>query len=130
MMFGEIEFSLGSGYSKNAVDAIRHMRAAALYEPFDWRIRGASGRIAGEIALRTDNKGWKEAARIELKAALEKDYTAADLLHRLITIDLQLGHNVEAQHYYDQFKRVAKASPLIKLVETHQQASAAVAGDP
>lgn len=69
------------------------------------------------IVLNNQDIGWKRAARAEIIVALRTDYSSADLLAQLIAIDLALGLEAEAQLYYDQFKRVAKASPLIQFVK-------------
>ena len=84
-----------------------------------------------EIALSNKDPEWEAAARSELLIALQTDFSSADLLAKLITVDLDLKNDTEAQHYYDQFKRVAKASPLIQLVaHSHQQGRPAVTAPP
>lgn len=78
----------------------------------------------GVFAIQTQDKTWLEAARAELIYALRADYSSADLLLKLIAIDLKLGHNDEAQFIYEQFKRVDPASPVIKLVDQNRQQGA------
>jgi hypothetical protein len=92
-------------------------------------MRGASARFI--FAIANSNPGWQEAARVELIHALHVDYTAADMIISLVSIDLMLGRIDEAQAYYSQFKLAAKSSPLIKLVEQNrQQSRPAVAAHP
>ena len=108
-----------------------YARMAGTLFPLDWHMRGASARLISSVAIMTENEAWGQAAIAELKHALETDYTAGDMLIRLIALDLATGNNTEAQLYYNQFKRVAKASPLIQLVaQAHQEASSPVAGKP
>lgn len=104
---------------------------AALLNPFDPQNRGASAHIIAVTALSSNDKSWMQAARPELIKAIQTDYSSADLLLKLITIDLKLGLGDEAQFVYEQFKRVDRKSPLIALVDQqHQQAGDAVASKP
>ena len=59
----------------------------------------------------------RRPARAELLNAIDTDYTSADLLIDLVTLDLDLGNFEEAQKYYDQFKLVAKGSKLNQFVK-------------
>ena len=67
--------------------------------------------VAGEVPV------LKRPARAELLHALDIDYTSADLLIDLVSLDLDLGNFDEAQRYYDQFKLVAKGSKLNQFVK-------------
>ncbi len=73
------------------------------------------------VGLTSDNKQWLEAARPELIAALNVDFSTADLLLKLIAVDLKLNNTTEAQSFYEQFKRVNPKSPLIKLVDENNR---------
>lgn len=86
----------------------------------------------GVVAIQTDNKVWMDAARVELINAVRIDYSSADLLLKLIAIDLKLEHTQEAQFFYEQFKRVDPVSPVIQLVEhaAHQQKAAPSPSNP
>lgn len=77
------------------------------------------------FALNNNSKDWMQAARPELIKAIETDYSSADLLIKLIAIDLKLEIFQEAQFVYEQFKRVDRKSPLIQLVNNHHQQQAA-----
>ncbi len=101
------------------------MRLAAAFNPFDPQDRAASARIIAIFALTNQSKEWMEAARPELIKAIQTDYSSADLLIKLIAIDLKLEHTQEAQFVYEQFKRVDRKSPLIQLVNNHHQQQAA-----
>jgi hypothetical protein len=109
--------------------AVEDLRLAARLNPFDQQDRDASARYVAVAALTSDNKQWLEAARVECIIALQVDYSTADLLLKLMAIDLKLDNVKEAQFFYDQFKRVNPKSPVIQLVDENnrQKAGAAVA---
>jgi hypothetical protein len=127
-MIGEHYYARGMTNS-NVQLSVEYLRAAAQYSPFDPQNRAASARYISIAALNTSNKQWLEAARVECIIALQVDYSSADILLKLMAIDLQLNNVAEAQFFYEQFKRVDASSPVIKLVDEHnrQQAGAAVA---
>ena len=117
-MIGEHYYATGMrpiGYT--IAEAISFSRAAGKFNPFDPLDRGASARQLSIIALQQEDKGWLNAARSEVIYALKTDYSAADLLLKLVAIDLKLGDDKEAQTVFEQFKRVNPSSPIIKLVE-------------
>lgn len=91
-------------------------RLAAILNPFDHDTRQAGARRYAAIAMQFNDKGLMQGARAELIEALRTDYSSADMLIKLVMIDLALDEISEAQHYYTQFKQVAKRSPFIKLV--------------
>lgn len=68
------------------------------------------------IALQEPDLRWKEAAMLELEAALKIDPTSAPLLAPAITFELDLGKDKEAREHYRMFRRVARSSPLNGLV--------------
>lgn len=80
-------------------------------------MRGASARLMAVIAIDNNDKAWGQASIPELKKALEVDYTSADLLFKLITIELNLGQDKEAQFYFNRFKLVDSHSPFIRFVK-------------
>lgn len=85
----------------------------------------------GEVALKTHNEQWLDAARIEILNALQVDYTDPGLLFELITIDLELDRIDEAKGLYGQFRRVGGSNPFIELVDkSHQRQPSAVAAEP
>ena len=106
-------------------DVIQNLRNAAKYNPFDQQDRNASARWLAILALQNQTPELLEGARAELVYAIKIDYSAADLLLKLMAIDLTLGRDPEAQFFYDQFKRVNSGSPVIKLVEQAHQKQAA-----
>lgn len=69
------------------------------------------------IALQEPDLRWKQAAMLELEAALKIDPTSAVLLAPAITFELDLGRDAEAKAHYRMFRKVAKSSPLNGLVE-------------
>jgi hypothetical protein len=93
------------------------LRDSAKYNPFDADHRGASARVLAAAALQSGNETWLNFARLECIAALQTDFSAADILLKLIAVDLKLNRFQEAQFMYDQFKRVDARSPVIKFVE-------------
>ena len=123
-MIGDHEYAAGMK-PQGAVDSIAHMRMAGQFNPFDPQNRAASARIIAISALSSGEKAWLNAARPELIKAIQTDYSSADLLLKLITIDLKLENYSEAQFVYDQFKRVDRKSPLIALVDQQHQQQAA-----
>lgn len=106
-------------------------RWTAWLNPFDAQDRGLAARLTSAIALQTNDRQWLDIARYECIRALHTDYSAADILLRLVTVDARLGRKEEAQFIYQQFKRVDAKSPVISYVEkSHVQAGAAVTGKP
>jgi hypothetical protein len=98
------------------------MRVAGKFNPFDQQARGASARVlAATVLQQTNDKFWLEAARTELINALKVDYSAADMLLKLIVIDLKLDRIEEANFMYEQFKRVDPKSPVIAEIEKARQ---------
>lgn len=103
---------------------IELLRLAPTTNPFDWIMRGASARQMADYALQSQNTDWMKAARAELIVALRRDPTSADMMQSLITIDLGLGQNAEAQSTFDSLQRITPRAPvfttknpLIELVE-------------
>lgn len=94
-------------------------------------MRTASARNMAMAALVNESPEWKAASISEIKFALQTDETDAGLLQLMIFIDLSLSDIAQAQHYYDQLKRVDAKSPLIELVkQSHQRQPSAVAAEP
>jgi hypothetical protein len=96
---------------------IGELRESARLFPFDRRFRTASASLLGNQAIQAKQPAYTIAAIPEMKMAIETDPTSADILAMLVASDLAMGQTEEAQHYYDQFKRVAKRSPLIEMVK-------------
>lgn len=85
----------------------------------------------GAAAMQSQDKGWEQAARLEIINALQTDPTAADIMLDLITIDLNMDNVKEAQFYYDQFKRISRKSPFIQFVkDLHKQPAAPSLANP
>ena len=123
-LVSEYHYALGASSSTQLIEQIGQLRAAKSLNPFEPRIRTGPGRMMGLIAVAENNKQWYEAALPELELALQTDYTDPAVLIKLIQIEMALGHTEQAQRYYDQFKRVDRASPLIKFVgQLHEQGS-------
>ncbi len=116
-MLGEL--SIAHGYANsNLVTRIELFRRAAKLFPLERRFRIASANQLANFALQAEkNDTLLEIAASEIKYRLTTDPTQADLLAMLVQIELTLNHDAEAQLYYDQFKRVAKKSPLLDLVK-------------
>lgn len=69
------------------------------------------------MAMTTTDKTWLPAARWECLVALQTDYSSADMIIKVVTIDLMLGNNDEANALFALFKRVDAKSDVIKLME-------------
>jgi hypothetical protein len=95
------------------------LRYARYCNPFDWEIRTASADYISAYALAANDRIWMAPAIPELKLALRTDPGAAHLLRNLISIEVALGYDTDAQQHFLQFQRIAKASPLITLVKEH-----------
>jgi hypothetical protein len=95
-------------------------KAAALF-PFDHRYRIGSSLFLGNVAVQVDNDQVKEIAVGEMKHALITDPTSADILGLLVACELVLHKDADAQMHYDQFKRVAKMSPLMDMIKQAKQ---------
>jgi len=101
----------------------------------------ASARALGTAAIQTKDKQLLEWGRAELFMALKVDYSMADLLLKLVAINLERDDIKEAQFIFDQFRRVDPVSPIVKYVTdntklkrihgaNHEQGSHAVAAEP
>ena len=128
----EWHFARGMDETRKSISfRVGQLREAARLDPFDWRKRNASANLLGIIAIKSADPAWQNAALPELRLALQTDYTSADMLFKVIAIDMAKENYAEAQQYYNQFKRVARASPLIQLVaQSHQQGRPAVTAIP
>ena len=71
------------------------------------------------VALNSNDMGWLEAARAEVRYRLETDSTDAVLLMRGMWLNLKLKDVKEAQFYLAQFQRVNHKFPPIKIDENH-----------
>lgn len=118
-LLAESYYAFGMNGTGPAGDRIVALRHAANLFPLERRFRTASALLLGNLAIQQGSDEWKAAAVSELKMALDRDPTQADLLAMLIAFDLSLDRTAEAQTYYDQFKRVAKTSPLIDMVKAN-----------
>lgn len=76
-------------------------------------------------ALQAGDTTWLNAARSECVHALLVDFSSADILLKMVALDLKLELFDEAQFFYDQFKRVDAKSPIIKFVEQSHEKQAA-----
>ena len=106
-------------------DIIQNLRNAGKYSPFDQQNRNGSAHWLTILAIQNQTPELLEGARAELVYAIQVDSSSADLLLKLMAIDLTLKRDQEAQFFYDQFKRVNAGSPVIKLVEQAHQKQAA-----
>ena len=130
-MLGDHYYAWGMKAGNVTGTSINYLRLSARLDPFDADHRSASARVMGAASLQVGNESWLEAARLECIAALQTDFSAADILLKLVAIDLKLNRVTEAQFMYDQFKRVDAKSPVIAYVEKlHVQAGDAVTGKP
>jgi hypothetical protein len=93
------------------------LRNSAQLFPLDRRYRIASALLIANIAVQIKEDNWKRFAIPEVRKALMTDPTSADLLAMLIMCELALGQNADAQADFDQFKHVAKISPLIAMLQ-------------
>ena len=123
---GEHYYAAGMNPKQSPQDQIYNMRQAARFNSLSPENRGASARILAIVGLTQEDLGWAHAARAELMVAVQRDFSAADLLLKLVAIDLKLKEFQEAKFVYEQFKRVDPKSPIIKLVDEQirQQAAA------
>jgi len=71
-------------------------------------------------ALQNQYNDWLEAAQLDCIKAIIIDYSSADMLIKLVAIDLRLNKITEAQFVYDQFRRVDPKSPIIQQIEKNQ----------
>lgn len=98
---------------------IESLRLAGKYNPFDATDRGASARQMAIVAITLEppNRDWLLAARSEIIIALKTDYSSADLMIKLMAVDLRLGLEQESQLIYSELKRVNPNSPVVRLVD-------------
>jgi hypothetical protein len=96
---------------------VLHLRESAKWFPLDRRFRTASASLLGNQAIQQKDPQFKIVAIPELKYALQTDPTSADLLAMLVASELAMGQTEEAQVYYNQFRYVAKKSPLLDMVK-------------
>jgi hypothetical protein len=109
--------------SETPAQKIIGLRKSAALFPLDHRFRLASALAIGSYAAASPSDDWKLAAIPELRLALARDPTAADVLAMLIKFEMDLGLTNQAQQDFNQFKRVAVKSPLIEFVESlHKEA--------
>ena len=97
------------------------LRIAAKLNPFDHNSRTAGANLIAVAALLSHDPAWIDAAKNEISYRIETDSTDATLLLKGVMLNLETGDDKRAQIYFDQFKRVARASPLIELVEKAHQ---------
>lgn len=116
-MLAEYYYSVGKA-GRDARENIAAFRHSAELFPLDRRFRTASALFLANLAVSRDNEQLKKIAIPEIKVALQTDPTQADLLAILITCELELKLDKDAQGHFEQFKRVAKKSPLIEMVST------------
>lgn len=114
-MLAEYTYAQGTDGSGTVGQQLSTLKLGAKLFPLERRFRTAPAKVLGNIVLQASPE-WKLAALPELKAALDTDPTQADLLAMIVSIDLSLDRTEEAQAYYDQFKLVAKSSPLNGMV--------------
>lgn len=111
------EFNYVLGWSGNDLRTmVLHLRESAKLFPLDRRFRTASASLLGNNAIQSSDPTYKIVAIPEMKYALRTDPTAADIIAMLVACDLAMGQTEEAQVYYNQFKYVAKKSPLLDMV--------------
>jgi hypothetical protein len=110
-----------AGDTKSQVD---YFRIAEQLNPFDVFIRGQTARAYAVTALRWNDKNWLILARGELLQAIKRDTTSADLIQKLIIVDLRLNNISEAQMFLGLFMKLDPKSDLSKAV---MQAKAALA---
>lgn len=96
------------------------MEQAERFMPLDPFIRGSTARVAGAFALQIDDKNLQQFARDKLLQALRVDWTSADLMQKLLVLDLRLGNEREAQAVYQQFKHFAPTAQLTQIIEAAQ----------
>ena len=89
------------------------LRLAGQFNPFEQENRAASARTLAVAAIQLPDRKWSELARLELIKALQVDYSSADLLLKLVAVDLKLGNKDEAKIVFDKFKRADRKSNLV-----------------
>jgi hypothetical protein len=125
-LYAEKQYTYGQAISgKPLTEIIQNLRNAGRFNPFDPQDRAASARMLAILAIQNQTPEMLEWARAELVFAIQRDPTSADLLLKLMAIDLTLKRDQEAQFIYDQFKRVNAKSPIIQLVDQAHQKQAA-----
>lgn len=111
------EYHYARGHLQNRIgNIVEENRKAAAIFPLNHVFRSGSAMVLTGIALQEPDLRWKEAAMLELEAALKIDPTSAPLLAPAITFELDLGKDKEAREHYRMFRRVARSSPLNGLV--------------
>lgn len=96
------------------------LRLAAKYNPFDQMMRGASARLIGNLAVAGGDAEILNVARHELGYALRVDFSSADLMLKLILVDLKLGtveSRKEAADVFQVYKATAPGSPIWRQLE-------------
>ena len=130
-MLGEHMYAIGMSPTLHPAQQVWYLREAGKLSPFDPLNRAASARMMAIVGLISDSKPWLEASRPELIKAIQTDYSSADLLLKLMAVDLKLNNTKEADFIFEQFRRVDMKSPLIKLMEqSHQQQAAPSPANP
>jgi hypothetical protein len=81
--------------------------------------------MLGNLSIQASGKPedvqiWRQAGIAEIKHALERDPTQADIMAMLIMLELSLNQEAEAQQYYTHFKHIAKKSALLDKVDRLQ----------
>ena len=102
-------------------EMVNDLRRSAHIFPLDRRFRTSSASFLANAAMQQSDPAWQRIAIPEIRHALQADPTQADILAMLVACDLNLDRVAEAQVYYDQFKRVAKMSPLIQMVKDQKR---------
>jgi hypothetical protein len=102
---------------RDAGEVIAAARQAGNVFPFDRQFRIVSAKWLGAYALQAKDPQWSRIAIAEMRHALWYDPTQADLLMESIVLELSL-HQVDAAKVdFARFKRVARTSPMIPLLE-------------
>ena len=118
-MIGEHAYAVGMRLGNDPQQQAVYMRWSGKLNPFDLVNRGAAARMLTMAGLGREDRSLLEQARGELITALQDDYSSADLLLKLIVVDLKLDIPNEARFVFEQFKRIDAKSPLIPLVEQY-----------
>lgn len=112
------EFMYAEGWTNtNVPQAIGELRRVGEIFPLERRYRQASASLISNIAIQNDDPQWKAAAIPELRVALSKDKTSADLLAMLLAFEMSDGQFDQGKRDFALYKRIARNSPLVGMIE-------------
>lgn len=84
-----------------------YLRSAADFYPGNRIFRQESALYLSKVADALEDKGWKEAALVEIYHALESDKTSPALLLQMRRLEIALGREPTHRPMYDYLARIS-----------------------